>query len=323
MPKNSRKTTVLGVRTKAILSLVAAILATIAAHLFQPSDWPPLGVEILHSLHGPGFAALAVGILWYLQRQCRSLINYVLAATIAMAIGFVSEIAQIPGARDAQFKDLVIDALGIVGGLGLVALFDKSIRQRLSQPQLILLPIISATALSIACVPTLWFSYALTQQRQTFPTLLEFEKTWERAAFGQTDNSRPTVIAAPENWPVGGNVAYAQESGKHGIFLSFHPPPNWQGYSQISFRAATYQRTFPMAFCIRDIRPDGEQNRNRFCKRLAIQPSPTEFTVTFEEIQSAMDSRPFDFSRVDAVVLSAARPGNGNDLLIDDIRLEE
>jgi hypothetical protein len=91
----------------ALLALVAA--ASIAAHLFKPTTWPPLGSDILHSMHGPGFALIALLILWYYQNQSRSNINYVLAAAIAMGIGLISEIAQIPGIRNAEAKDLVVD----------------------------------------------------------------------------------------------------------------------------------------------------------------------------------------------------------------------
>ena len=107
----------------ALLALVAAF--AIAAHLFEPIAWPPLGSNILHSLHGPGFALIALLILWYYQNQSRSNINYVLAATIAMGIGLIAEIAQIPGTRNAEAKDLFVDALGIFGALGIAASFDK------------------------------------------------------------------------------------------------------------------------------------------------------------------------------------------------------
>ena len=85
-------------RTKAfaLLALVAAF--AIAAHLFKPTTWPPLGGNTLHSLHGPGFA-------------------------------LISEIAQIPGTRNAEAKDLFVDALGIFGALGIAASFDKKVRQ--------------------------------------------------------------------------------------------------------------------------------------------------------------------------------------------------
>ena len=59
---------------------MAVIAAAVASHLFNPTDWPPLGVDILHSLHGPGFALIALAVFWYLQSRCVSPINYLLAA---------------------------------------------------------------------------------------------------------------------------------------------------------------------------------------------------------------------------------------------------
>lgn len=304
--------------------MAAVIAVTIALHLFNPTNWPALGVDILHSLHGPGFAAIALAVFWYLQSRCVSVINYALAAGITMGIGVISELAQIPGPRDAQVKDLVVDALGILGALGVTASIDKRVRTSIATPVRLLLPAVAGVALSIACVPTLWFSYALVEQQRAFPSLLTFERAWETAAFGQTATRRPDVIPVPTDWPADGRkVSRSTENGRWGIFLSVKPVQDWRSYSKVSFIAASTGERFAMDFGIRESRLDDETRPNRYYGSVMVEPNPKEFTVTFDQIQAAMKDRPFDFSHVESVVFSAAKPGGGQEILLDDIRLEE
>lgn len=323
MPESARAKPIVNSPLRVVALLAAVIATAIALHLFNPTDWPALGVDILHSLHGPGFAAIALGILWYLQSRCASVINYILAAGITLGIGLISEVAQIPGPRDAQVEDLVVDALGIIGAIGVTASFDKKVRSSLATPARILLPAVSATALAIACVPTLWLSYAMVEQQRAFPSLLTFEHAWETATIGQTATQRPDVTDAPPGWPtVGQKVSHSSEDGRWGILLSVHPVQDWRGYASLSFVAASAGESFAMDIGVKDLPKGDEYQGIRFYKSITVGPEPKRYAVTFEEIQAAAKDRPFDFSLVDAVVFSAAKPGGGQELLLDDVRLE-
>ena len=249
--------------------------------------------------------------------------NYVLAAGISMGIGLISEISQIPGPRDAQVKDLVVDAIGILGALGITASFDRRVRSVIKKPVRWSMSALASVALLIACVPTLWYSYALVQQQRAFPVLLSFEQAWERATFDQTAKRRPDVVDAPADWPVKGDkVSRSTEDGRWGIFLGLHPVQDWRGYSQLTFVAAANSSRFAMDIGVREASPADQEKANRYYSNVWVELDPQRFTITFEEIRTAMKDRPFDFSRVEAVVFSAASPGDRNVLLIDDIRLE-
>ena len=309
-------------RTGAIGLLSLVVAAAVAAHLFNPTDWPPLAIKLLHSLHGPGFSGVAVTVLWYLHSRHACVANYLIAAAITMGIGLISEIAQIPGPRNAQIKDLVIDGIGIVGALGVVASFDKRVRSAIGKPAHILLPVVASVALAFTCVPTAWYSYVLYSQQQAFPVLLSSEHSWELLTISKTGERKPRPVDAPPGWPTAGTaILHGTETGRRGIFLSLHPLPNWQGYSSLSFVVASAGDEFLVSFCIRDMRPHSKARRNRFCKRLPVNATPQRWVIEFEEIQAKMKNRPFDFSRVAAVVFSAARPGRNKELFIDDIRL--
>ena len=178
----------------------------------------------MHSLHGPGFALIAITVFCYLQSQRASTGNYLLAAFIAMGIGLISEIAQIPGSRNAQLEDLIVNSIGIFGVLGLAGSFDKQLRSKIGNLARLSLSAAASIALTITIAPTIWYSYALVSQKQAFPALLEFEHRWERATFNQPGSQSPNLVDMPAGWPSDGTtIAHAEEAGQWGIFLSLHP----------------------------------------------------------------------------------------------------
>jgi len=309
---------------KLIAALAIVVAGAIAAHRFNPVNWPPLAHDILHSFHGTGFALLAVIVWWLLQRRYPDSFNYLLAAGITMGIGIVSEAAQIPGPRDAQFNDLIVDGLGVFGALGLLAAFDPQARSQLTRPVQVILPTIAGVALGIACVPSVWFSYALVQQHRAFPHLLTFEHAWESAVYSQPERQRPVLVESPANWPGGGGtVARSREAGRWGIFISIKPAIDWNEYSRLSFVVASAGEPIAMDIAVKDIRQkDVEKEQSRFYKAFQAGPEPRRITVTFEEIARGASNGPFDFSKIESIVLSAAKPGSGAEVLLDDFRLE-
>lgn len=266
---------------------------------------------------------MALIVYWLINARFPTRTNYLLAGIVTLGIGVVSEAAQIPGPRDAQFSDLLIDGLGVFGALGLLAAFDHSIRKIISRPLQLALPLSASLALTIACAPSLWYSYALIQQHRTVPQLLTFEHAWERTTFGQTVDIKPSIIPAPDGWPVaGGFVAKARENGRWGIFISLHTVHDWRDYSAVSFVAAAPAGNFSMDIGVKDMAKNGEYHGVRFYKTVKVTPEPRRFTITFSEIRARPENRDFDFALVEAIVLSASRPGSNTDVLLDDFRLE-
>lgn len=240
-----------------------------------------------------------------------------------MCIGLLSEAAQIPGPRDAQIKDVVVDALGILGAVGLSAALDRAVRLVIPFWARLLLPMVAGAALTIACFPSLWLTHALIQQRNAFPTLLTFESRWETATFSQPGHQRPERVKAPSKWIGDGpTVAQAIEQGRWGIFISIHPLPDWSDYNRIRFIAASNGERFRMDIGIRESWESNEPEANVYYTSFLIESEAQEFEISFDDVQAGMKDRPFDFSRVESLVFSAAEPGRGQTILLDDVRLE-
>lgn len=268
---------------------------------------------------------LALIIYWFLKIRFPKRVNYLFAAVITMAIGLVSEVSQIPGPRDAQFSDLIIDGIGVFGALGLLAAFDPTVRPHLGKVARLLLPASAGTALAVAVIPSLWLSYALIQQYRAFPTLLTFEHAWERAIYSHSQHPRPVLMTAPIGWPVAeGTISRFSEAGRGGVFLSLKPMADWSEYRRFSFVAASPGTPFELKVRIKDIwQKKTEKQPARFYKTFEVGSEPKRFMISFAEIEAQASDGPFDFSRVQYIMLSTTKPGSGVEILLDDFRLEK
>ena len=304
--------------------VVALTVFAIIAHRFSPTQPTVLFDAFAHSLHAPGFAAVALAVLFMLRKSHPGLSAYILAALSASGISVLAEAAQIPGPRDAQISDLVIDATGIVGALGIVAAFDPLVKDVLSKVQRIMIAAFSVVALAVAFLPSAWYGYSIFSQHRLMPQLLTFEHAWESVAYWQTKDHSPELIDAPHGWPAaGGSVALATESGHDGILIRINPYPDWSGFSALSFVAASNSRSVhKLAIVIKDIRPRGNRSSNRYRNEFYVGPNPTRHVLNIADLQTLNSGRPFDLSHVHTIILSAAKPGNDVSVLIDDFRLQ-
>jgi len=246
-------------RLRRIYSFAAGALlvaSVIGAHIILPVQASALDVEAIRSLHGPGFGLVAILALLFFRNGSRPMNAYLIAAACAAILAGLSEAAQIPGPRDAEFNDLLVDAIGIVGFLGIAAFFDPRLRGEVSGQQRVLLALIGVPALLITVLPTLLLSSALVQRSLAFPVILNFEQVLEHA-YSSGDEDRLERISAPDGWPADINkVARLRSAGRWGILFRVFPYPDWRGYSAVSFVAASVgEASRRVTVGIRDIRP--------------------------------------------------------------------
>lgn len=309
-------------RLRAIAVSIAIVAGVVTAHRFLPYGASSLLTDAIQTLHGPGFALVAVVIFLLLKNQNTVHSRYMRAAAAACLLGLLSEISQIPGPRDAQISDLVVDGFGIFGALGLIASFDAKVQPLLGKFRNYALRGLSSLALAIIVAPTIWATYLVTMQNSAFPKLVTFEHRWEHEIFGAPPGKQSALIAAPSGWPVdSGTVAQVYRRGSRGIFFSLHPVRDWRNYSAVSFTAATSGRALALVVGIRDLDENHKTKTVVFYKNITVTNIPTTFFVTFDEIQKTQNDRPFDFSNVEALVFSAADAKGKDPLLIDDVQL--
>ncbi len=301
----------------------ALILLIIAAHRFSPAQASELLDAFIHSLHGPGFAAVAAAAWLATGPTNFAPRRYIVAAASATLIAGLSEAAQIPGPRDAEFSDLGVDILGIVGALGVIALFDRSLSSIVGRWRRALIGTIGFVSLTGAMATSLFLGYAIVARTAAFPVLLVFDGRWQSSIYWQTHDQVIELIRTPDGWPIeSGRVASAVEDGEDGILIRFHPSPDWTGYEALSFVAASVDGAeLPVLVSVRDLRPKGNPHNNRFYQEITVDGVPKRFRIEIRDIVASSNARPFDLENVRTVVLSAPEPGSGVAILVDDFRL--
>ena len=303
---------------------IVLVAAVVYSHRFSPTQPSHLASAIVHSLHGPGF--FVVAILIYIATGILKVggNRYIIAAVLSMGIAVIAEGAQIPGPRDAEVKDLVVDFVGIVAGLGLIAFFDRDVRRKLGMRKWAVFGTTVSVFLAVALLPTVWLAYAWFAQLRAAPELLTFEERWERAMIINIDGQRPERLPIPDEWPVlGDHVASTQASGRYGTLVRFMPFPDWSSFSRICFAAAA-QTPVPanVVLSVRDMRIDGERRGGRGTWRLELDSSPTRYCVPLKSIAASAPERPLNMARVESVQLSMADRKQAATILLDDFRLE-
>ncbi len=300
------------------------IVAVGVAHRYNPAQPTALVDKFIHSLHGPGFAAVAILIFLVLREYNNRIENYLHAAVISIVIGGLSEAAQIPGPRDAEVLDLIVDAIGIAGGLGCIACIDGGVRKVLRKGRWVALVLVSGVCTVIAFGPSAWYTHTMIRQHQAKPQLVSFDASWETVLYSQRRRLRPDRVPMPDNWPVESEfIGHAEEASRYGILIDIQPFPNWSDYSVLTFVASSANGgTHEVMLSVRDIRPRGRKSSVRYTEVISLGPTPTIFRIPIDRIRAASNDRPFDIAHVDSVTLSAANPGHGVEIYMDDFRLE-
>lgn len=307
----------------AFLALLVTI-ATVAAHRVAPAQPSALVESFLHSLHGPGFAVVAAVLFWLVGPFEWPILRYGTAAIAAGAIALIAELAQIPGARDAQLSDLVIDAVGVAGGLLAIATFDLQLHKLARPARRAKLAAVAGLALVVACAPGGWYLYALASQLNAEPQLLSFEKFWEASTYWPTDRKHLRLQAAPKGWPDSmSTVALARESGSWGALIRIYPVPDWSTYSAVSFTAASAtDKTHRLTVALRDMRGETDRYSTRVSTSVLVGPKPGRIRIALSDFHFVEGDGPIDLRHVGSFVISAFEPGGDVAVLFDDFQLE-
>ena len=223
--------------------------------------------------------------------------------------------SQVPGPRNAEVADLVVDGAGILAGLALVAALDSSLNFGASPWTRRAVGLAAALALIAIVMPTLRLTAAISVRNANFPVLLSFESALERELYAGMQTPEPVRVPKPRDWPTDGTViGNATASGRWGTMLAMAPYQDWQDYAAVSFVVASGNDE-PV-----DIGVMLRSNKKNYYRRFTAGPDPRRVRIAFEDIVS---KRPdFDLSDVRTLVVSAAEPGQPYEVLLDDFRLE-
>jgi VanZ family protein len=314
-------------KTKKLWTVSAGILLTLVvllAHQYLPNQISDLAHKAIRSLHGPGFGAVALLMMLVLRSGNQPAVAYIKAGAFSVVLAGLSEAAQIPGPREAQISDLLVDGLGILGFLGTAAVFDRGIRATISKRRATLLSLICIPAFVLTLMPTSWLLYALVMRTQALPQILSFDEKWEQTYSSGVDGGLE-IIPAPTGWPEGsGNIARLRSAGRWGLMLHIHPHPDWSDYSAVSFvAAASNEESRRIALGLWGINPGDGSPPGRYYTVAKVWSEPARYCILFDVLNKPSSQRKFELTQVYELLVGATKDVTGIEVLVDDFRLEK
>ncbi|MEM7432692.1 MAG: hypothetical protein AAF351_12270 [Pseudomonadota bacterium] len=234
-----------------------------------------------------------------------------------------TEFLQFFGPRDADLRDLLHNVTGIVGFLGSMALFDKSVRHRIRGWRTPAIAVVAAIGLVAAISPGAWYAYSIAAQYQALPLLQSFETRWERQSIRRFWNRRFHLRPAPSTWPEdSGLVVELRGTDENIAYIDLAPYPHWHHYRNLTFTAST---NGPFELGLRIIVRDFEfsyANRIQSIVDVTIGQKPATITIPLGEISSASESRPLRMNEITGLLFRLHTADEDQSIFIDEIRLE-
>lgn len=306
-------------RTDRAIQIAAAIgVLLVVLPVALPHDTRASAV-LQDFMHGPVFALVAV-VAWRVLRTRTSTRNrstgqlYALALAISALLGGVTELLQIPGARDASVHDWLADLVGAVTGLAAQAYFAGS---RTGRHRRRLLAAVTALAgCAVLLAPAVQATLAYGNRWLRFPEVagarsmpLGHLDTYFLSGMAARVSIKPLpdpwhresretsleVVLGPVTWP--------------GLALE-EPYPDWRGY-QTLLVDLTNPQDQPLEFTLRiHDRHHNNQLDDRFNGVLTVAPHSRQVVrIPLSDVQRAPTGRSMDMERIAGLILFRTSPG--------------
>jgi len=315
MTKNSAPILILG-----LLTFVAA--AVIIAHMVNIPSQSSAAQIIQNGLHAPGFGVVALASYLLLRLSHRA--EAAMAATIVFTLGlaFSSEFVQYFGNRDASLGDIFSDVVGITGFLTPALLLDRQIRSYTGIVGTAILSVVGTFAFIASVAPIAYGATTLYLRASQFPSIASFDDDWERGVFRPLNDTPFNIVDARKvKWPSNyNNVAVLDLAGIEYAGLVIDSYPNWQGFGNLSFVAASGgPKNILVTLRVHDQRHNNQWN-DRFNATLTVTPELHQFEIPIQDILAGA-VRKLDVNNVTKIVVYAHDAPAGSVLILDDFRL--
>jgi hypothetical protein len=271
------------------------------------------------AVHGPLFAAIAVGALLLLRQRLTGrspLTLYVLALVIAVVLGGLSEIAQsFTGSRHARIDDWISDGLGAIAGLAAYAAFDSRLQLRSTSKACVL--VLSTIAMAFVFMPVFDAGMSAYQRQSQFPELVTWRKLSGYRVLTATEASG-MVTSLPAEW--------RRTADELALYVQPHAtqPVVDPDTAPESFPGVTMEELWPQwsdhrVLIIDIVNPNGadllltlrindRQHNNRFADRFnrRVQIAPhqrAEIVIPLTDIARGPEQRAMDLSAIAKLML--------------------
>jgi hypothetical protein len=316
----------------ALLLLASALLALV---LFGRMPVDALWANDLNNFaHGPVFAALTVIVLFFLRRKYTRgtgwLLEYTIAFGAALLLGIAVEAVQSRIGRDAEFGDVLRDALGALAALGFLATLDPKLRAALPGRRRQIggvLVGVAGTALLLAPLFAAALSYR--ERERSFPVISDFERPYSNYFVGELGGAQ-TQLATLPRWLAGHaqetQALHVKSSGARWWGVKIREPrSDWHGFDRLEITIANPNRK-PLDLQLRvyDAHVSSEaEAESRFATRFHVAPSSwATSTIPLATLTSPGDAPAVDIREIRSLMLTPAGGTGSADFYLVRIWLE-
>jgi hypothetical protein len=284
--------------------------------LFAPMPVTPtyFARTIENAGHTPLFFLVTLGIIYALRDDSRftGARIYAIAGMVGAGTGFLSELIQMPLARDASWEDVGADAVGAVLALAVYAVFEgRSNLRRWHRGAAMLL---ACACIAIYVTPIVRMTRAYVHRNGQFPVLADFHSRIELYWTISIGVNREIVDGALR-------VDLIAETFPG---VSFHEPvPDWSGYKTLVIDAENPDVVvLNLGVRVHD-RRHGRSFNDRFNRRFALAPRERRtLKIALEDIRHGPRDRLMDMAHISDVTLFRAGPAGSHELRLYSMRLE-
>jgi hypothetical protein len=305
-----------------------ATIILLAAVVFVPVPGRGQWLKVLQDFgHAPAFGCIALAALFWV-RTWRSRANapvwaqYFIAFVVAVALGGLTELAQLVVKRDPSWHDLRSDVMGAAAFLGLAATFDFRLRRSTKIGCLLL----AAALLVVHSLPAITMGRAYERRAAIFPALAAFADRCD-LYFLQPQWARVALAALPPVHASGG-----REQGLHVTLLAgdwpgvdfYEPAPDWRGFSTLAldFVNPTDQPQH-LAIRIHDAHHNN-QFTDRFNRKFDIAPlARSTVRMSLADIESAPQGRRMDLQHIADFLIFRGPDATATEFYVVAVRLEK
>jgi hypothetical protein len=284
-------------------------------------------------VHGPVFGLVAMATLRTIgahpsmsgrRAGTRTLIAFAVTAGIAAA----SEIAQIPGPRDASFEDLIVNFVGAATALALVRRHE--VRSPDLAHQRLALGLASLTGSLFLLAPLLPAAVAYGIRYQQLPDLVRFHGPRLDAIdtyFIVDSPVHPAFLNLPDRWRKPDDPASMKVPLPPILWpgLSLDEPyPDWRAYSSLLLDLTNPgDRPLELSLRIHDVRHDHEYS-DRFNWRITLPAQSREtIRVPLAAVRDAPRGRQMDLEHIAGLLLFRTGPERADVVYVTRITLEK
>ena len=303
-------------RRACLIGLIALLLLSL--HFYVPTDRGLWWRIFLETLHFSVFGLVAISLFGLVSERSSWFPGVTKAFAITVVLSLLSEVVQIPTARDASLDDVLLNCSGAISFL--LAITAISSRSGLAPRYRGLAAVAAIAILVFGTAPLIRVSLAYLERNHQVPVLLSLD-----ARFGDTFIRKQ-------------NISFTRESGQYGtcarIRLGQGPWPgvalhdiwpDWSDYRTLIIDVdVDGEHAIELSVRIHDREHiHGQQlYSDRFNTRFTLEPRRHLLNIPIASVVEAPRNRQMNVRDIQSLILFSTTAYSGRSFCLHEIRLE-